>query len=72
MNKRYNKTASLLKKNFRRKIVASEAHFKKLIYYAHNNLFHHKFTEIVIENTWTSYGTVVSSKSPKLQRVTFL
>ena len=68
MNKRYNRTGSLFEKNFRRKIVTSEVYFQKLIFYVHNNPVHHKFTEMIIEYPWTSYGTIISTKPTKLQR----
>lgn len=68
MNKRYKRTGSLFEKNFRRKLVISEAYFQKLIFYIHNNPVRHKFTETIIEYPWTSYGTVISKKTTKLQR----
>ncbi len=68
MNKRYNRTGSLFEKNFKRKLVDSEAYFQKLIFYIHNNPVHHGFTENSIEYPWTSYGTIVSTKETKLQR----
>jgi putative transposase len=68
INKRYNRTGSLFEKNFRRKVVSSEVYFQKLIFYIHNNPVHHKFTQHIIEYPWTSYGTVISTKTTKLQR----
>ncbi|MBF2708973.1 hypothetical protein [Flavobacterium soyangense] len=68
MNKRYNRTGSLFEKNFKRKVVASENYFQKLIFYIHNNPVHHKFTENILEYPWTSYGTIISTKQTKLQR----
>jgi len=68
MNKRYNRTGSLFQKNFKRKVVASENYFQKLIYYIHNNPVHHKFTEHIVEYPWSSYGTIISTKETKLQR----
>lgn len=68
MNKRYNRTGSLFEKNFKRKVVASENYFQKLIFYIHNNPVHHKFTENILEYPWTSYGTIISTKKTKLQR----
>jgi len=68
MNKRYNRTGSLFEKNFKRKFVASENYFQKLIFYIHNNPVHHRFTEHIVEYPWTSYGTIISTKDTKLQR----
>jgi putative transposase len=68
MNKRYKRTGSLFEKNFKRKLVASENYFQKLIFYIHNNPVHHKFTEHILEYPWTSYGTIISTKQTKLQR----
>jgi len=68
MNKRYNRTGSVFQKNFKRKVVASENYFQKLIYYIHNNPVHHKFTEHIVEYPWSSYGTIISTKETKLQR----
>lgn len=68
MNKRYNRTGSLFEKNFKRKVVASENYFQKLIFYIHNNPVHHRFTKNIVEYPWTSYGTIISTKQTKLQR----
>ena len=68
INKRYKRTGSLFEKNFKRRIVTSDAYFQKLIYYIHNNPVHHRFTTSIIEYPWSSYGTVVSDKPTKLQR----
>ena len=68
MNKRYNRTGSLFEKNFKRKVVASENYFQKLIFYIHNNPVHHRFTENIVDYPWTSYGTIISTKQTKLQR----
>ena len=68
MNKRYKRTGSLFEKNFKRKVVTSENYFQKLIFYIHNNPVHHKFTEHIVEYPWTSYGTIISTKTTKLQR----
>jgi len=68
MNKRYKRAGSLFEKNFKRKVVTSDTYFQKLIFYIHNNPVHHNFTETIIEYPWTSYGTILSTKTTKLQR----
>jgi REP element-mobilizing transposase RayT len=40
INKRYNRTGSLFEKNFKRKLVLTEAYFGRLIFYIHNNPVH--------------------------------
>lgn len=68
VNKRYKRTGSLFEKNFKRKVVNSESYFQKLIFYIHNNPVHHHFTDTIIEYPWTSYGTILSVKTTKLER----
>jgi putative transposase len=68
INKRHNRTGSLFEKNFERKLVQSEDYFRRLIYYIHNNPVHHGFTNTIEEYPWSSFGSVLSPNSTKLER----
>ena len=62
INKRHNRTRSLFKKNFERKLVSSEKYFQQLIIYIHNNHVHHSFVKQMNLYPWSSYETMVSNK----------
>ncbi|MGO3181302.1 MAG: transposase [Aequorivita sp.] len=68
INKRHHRTGSLFEKNFKRKLVATEDYFKKLIFYIQNNPVHHGFCHSLTEYPWSSYGSVISKKPTKLRR----
>jgi hypothetical protein len=59
---------AFLKKNFERKLVKTEAYFRRLIYYIHNKPVHHGFTNTIEEYPWSSFGSVLSPKPTKLKR----
>jgi REP element-mobilizing transposase RayT len=68
INKRYSRTGSLFEKPFERKLVDSMYYFRELIFYIHNNPVHHGFTARLQDYTWSSYASVISHKTTKLQR----
>jgi putative transposase len=67
-NKRYKRKGSLFEKPFDRKRVDNMAYFQNLVQYIHHNPVHHGFCEKLQEYPWSSYGSVISLKSTKLQR----
>lgn len=67
-NKKYSRSGSLFTKNFERKLIDNEKYLRNLIVYIHQNPIHHGFSEHIVEYPWTSYLTIVSLKSTKLQR----
>ena len=68
INKRHHRTGSLFEKDFERIEVTSDKYFQNLIYYIHNNPVKHGFVDSMIEYPWSSYGTIISTKSTKLKR----
>lgn len=68
INKRYNRTGSLLEKNFKRKEVSSIVYFKKLIHYIHFNPVKHGFSAYAWDYPWSSYKTIISHRPTKLNR----
>jgi len=68
INKRHCRTGSLFEKNFERKLVASESYFKRLIFYIHNNPVHHGVAKKIADYPWSSYESIISNRSTKLQR----
>lgn len=72
INKRYKRTGSLFENRFERKLVTNEKYFQKLIFYIHNNPVHHNFVSQIEHYLWSSYGTIVSDKPTKLQRLDVL
>lgn len=68
INKRYHRTGSLFEHPFRRIKVESEYHLKYLVYYIHHNPIHHGFCEHFLDYPWSSYLTIISPKTTKLNR----
>jgi len=68
INKRHHRTGSLFETTFERKLVSSEAYFKQLIFYIHNNPVHHGFVKQMSLYPWSSYETMISDKPTKLKR----
>jgi hypothetical protein len=68
INRRHHRTGSLFEKNFERKLVDTDAYFRKLIFYIHHNPIHHGFTNTMAAYPWSSYNSVISNKPTKLQR----
>ncbi len=68
INKRFKRTGSLFEKNFERLEITDKKYFKNLIHYIHNNPVKHNFTEHIWDYAWSSYGSIISHKSTKLNR----
>ncbi|MBA6153157.1 hypothetical protein [Gelidibacter maritimus] len=62
VNKRYDRTESVIAKLFKRKIVSSQDYFIKLILYIHNNPVHDQLVDTIADFEWSSYHTILSSK----------
>jgi len=67
-NIRYNRTGSLFKKPFKRKLVESEDYLRRLVYYIHHNPVHHGFSDTIIKYPWTSYLAIVKPHETKLKQ----
>ena len=68
LNKQRGRSGTLFERPFRRKLVDSENYFRQLVVYIHSNPLHHGFTDNYKDYPWSSYGTIVSTRSTKLQR----
>ena len=68
INKRHKRTGSLFEKNFERKEVTSEKYFRNLVFYIHNNPVQHGFTDDIKDYPWSSYESILSTKTTRLQR----
>ena len=71
-NLKTNRTDKLFKKDFERRHVENKNYFENLIIYINNNPVHHGFVEHPIEYSWSSYNTVISTKTTKLKRAEVL
>lgn len=69
INKRYNRTGSLFRDRFRRKIIENESYLKNVIAYVSSNAVHHKFKESVIEWPWSSYHGMEDASDKILDKV---
>lgn len=56
-NKVYQRRGSLFLKNFKRKLIDSEAYLFQLIIYIHTNPVKHGFTSNLSDWEWSSYAT---------------
>lgn len=56
-NKVYQRRGSLFLKNFKRKLIDSEAYLFQLIIYIHTNPVKHGFTSNLLDWEWSSYAT---------------
>ena len=71
-NKRFQRTGSLFEHPFRRIPVKTDDHLKYLVYYIHHNPIHHGFCDHYLDYPWSSYLTIVSPKTTKLNRAEVL
>ena len=67
-NKKYNRTGSLFMKNFKRKAVATDEYFSKLIHYIHANPVHHGFTKDMFAWRWSSYRSFLCESPTNISR----
>jgi len=68
INKQQNRTGSLFQKHFKRKLIDKENYLSRIIYYIHLNPIHHKITNNYKDYRWSSYKSIMSSKSTKIKR----
>ncbi|MDR2085087.1 MAG: hypothetical protein LBP67_08865 [Bacteroidales bacterium] len=54
-NKMYNRTGSLFRKNFKRKLITTKRYLRNILLYIHKNPKIHKFTDEFINYPWSSY-----------------
>lgn len=67
-NKMYDRTGSLFQKRFKRVKVDSQTYLKHLIHYIHHNPIHHNFTNKYLEWEYSSYQSILSEGSTKINR----
>ncbi len=72
VNHRFHRTGSLFEHPFRRIRIDSEDHLKYLVYYIHHNPIHHGFCEHYLDYPWSSYLTILSPKTTRLNRTEVL
>lgn len=68
INKCYHRTGSLFEHPFHRKRIASNAFFRNLVVYIHNNPVKHGYKEHAMDYPWSSYLTCISLSPTKLKR----
>ncbi|OUS09905.1 transposase [Nonlabens dokdonensis] len=67
-NKVYNRSGSLFKKPFKRKLIESEVYLKNLILYVHCNPVKDGFVEDLISYPWSSYHEIIDDAKTFVDR----
>jgi len=67
-NKREKRHGALFERPFRRKLVTDEKYLRSLILYIHLNPVHHNLVTNVNDYYWSSYKSIISSESTKIER----
>lgn len=67
-NKVYNRSGSLFKKPFKRKLIGSEVYLKNLILYVHCNPVKDGFVEDLISYPWSSYHEIIDDAKTFVDR----
>ncbi|MDZ7659607.1 transposase [Fodinibius sp.] len=67
-NKVYDRTGSLFQKSFKRVKINSQNYLLTLIHYIHHNPIHHNFANDYKDWTYSSYNSIVSNASTKVER----
>ncbi len=67
-NKTYNRSGSLFKKPFKRKLITTEEYLKNVILYVHSNPVKDGFRDDLIEYPWSSYNEVLDNVSTMIER----
>ena len=60
-NKMYNRTGSLFRKNFRRKLITTKEHLRNVLIYIHRNPVTHKMSKDYIDYKWSSYSNYLNN-----------
>jgi len=69
INIQQNRTGRLFQKNFRRKLVGNMSYFTSLVYYIHNQLKHHGFSNLDdTDYPWSSYQKFLLQRDSKLRK----
>jgi putative transposase len=71
-NKMFVRKGALFIDYLRRKQVADDAYFIRLVHYIHNNPVHHHFCSSMEDWTYSSHQTMLSEKSTNLERESVL
>ena len=58
-NKMYNRTGSLFRKNFRRKLITSQEQLRTVLIYIHRNPVTHKMAKDFTSYKWSSYSNFI-------------
>ena len=66
-NKMYDRKGSLFIPNFKKKEITSEDYLTNIIFYIHHNPVHHGFTEHIEDWPHSSYHSLLSERTTKLQ-----
>ena len=67
-NKRHGRTGSLFENTFDRKLINHQKYFRNMIVYIHQNPVKHGFVDHILDYSWTSYLTILSSEATRLKR----
>jgi putative transposase len=68
INKQFDRKGSLFNGSFKRKEVNNKAYFRNLVHYIHYNPVHHNFVKSMEEWPYSSYNSILSSKSSSIKR----
>jgi hypothetical protein len=68
VNVEQNRSGSLFKKHFKRRIILEEQYLGRIVLYIHLNPVHHKITDDYQNFRWSSYHRILSDKPTKLKR----
>lgn len=67
-NKRYQRNGNLFERPFIRNQIDDEIDLRQLVIFIHDNPIHHGFVSNLNEYFWSSYLTLISTKSTQLKR----
>ncbi|MDP5101995.1 MAG: transposase [Nonlabens sp.] len=68
INKKYDRTGSLFRDRFRRKIIDNDEYLRTVIAYVSANGVHHGFKETIIEWPWSSFHDIASDTDTFLDK----
>lgn len=68
-NKKYNRKGALFIDYLRRSLIIDEIYQRNLVLYIHQNPIHHKFCNKLEDWKYSSYNSILSTKSTLIQRV---
>ena len=68
VNRQEKRTGSLFQKNYKRKHIDDEDHFKTIVYYIHQNPVHHGVCDRLENYHWSSYRELIGTWRTKCRR----